>query len=304
MQDPAQLYRFETDVDVASAAAPTLVVALSGFMDAGHVQRLVVDHLLTTLDHRVVATFDVDRLLDYRGRRPMMTLDGDHWTHYGDPALVMYRLVDDAGTPFLLLTGPEPDFEWERVVEAVRSLVGLLGVRVTLSVHGVPMAVPHTRPVGATYHGSDEERRARHPSPFGTVQVPASVATLLEYRLAEHGQDAGGYSVHVPHYLAQSDFAPGAAAGVEALAGAAGLRLPDSALALAATKTLEAVATELENSPEAAEVVAALETQYDDFAARRSAGLLADEDGQMPTADEIGAEFEAFLRGQYGSENS
>lgn len=304
MQDPAQLYRFETDVDVRSAQAPTLLVALSGFMDAGHTQRLLVDHLLVTLDHRVVATFDADQLLDYRGRRPAMTLESDHWTHYEDPTLALYRFVDDKGAPFLLLSGLEPDFQWERVVEAVRGLVGLLGVRTVLSMHGVPMAVPHTRPIGATYHGSSEERRSAHPSPFGTIQVPGSLATLLEYRLGEHGIDAGGLSVHVPHYLAQSDFTPAALAALQMIAGGTGLHLPDSALALGAAQTLDAVAGELANSPEAEQVVTALETQYDAFVQRRSSGLLDEQDGQMPTADELGAEFEAFLRGQFGSDQS
>ena len=103
MQDPAGLYRLETDIDLADAGAPALIVALAGFFDAGAAQALVVRHLMERLDHRVVATFDIDQLLDYRGRRPVMTYAADHWSEYEDPTLALYRFVDDEGTPFLLL---------------------------------------------------------------------------------------------------------------------------------------------------------------------------------------------------------
>jgi len=47
-----------------------LVHVLTGFIDAGQAGALARDHLLATMQHRRVATFDVDRLLDYRSRRP------------------------------------------------------------------------------------------------------------------------------------------------------------------------------------------------------------------------------------------
>ena len=50
-----------------------LVHALTGFVDAGQAGHLAVAHLLANLERRVVATFDIDQLLDYRSGRPMMT---------------------------------------------------------------------------------------------------------------------------------------------------------------------------------------------------------------------------------------
>ena len=52
-----------------------------------------------------------------------MTFDRDRWSSYDDPCLVLHRLTDRDGKPFLLLAGPEPDYQWERVVEAIRQLV-------------------------------------------------------------------------------------------------------------------------------------------------------------------------------------
>ena len=62
-----------------------------------------LDHILETHESRVIASFDVDQLLDYRGRRPVMVFDRDHWSSYDDPSLLLHRVVDKEGVPFLLL---------------------------------------------------------------------------------------------------------------------------------------------------------------------------------------------------------
>ncbi|NYE02918.1 hypothetical protein BJY21_004102 [Kineosphaera limosa] len=298
--DPDGLIRFETDIDPAHAAAPVLVVALSGFFDAGSAQGLLVRHLMER-EHQVVATVDIDQLLDYRGRRPLMTFAADHWSAYDDPVLAVYRLRDDEGRPFLLLAGPEPDFQWERFVEAVRRLIAMLGVELVISAHGIPMAVPHTRPLGASFHANREERREGHRSIIGEVTVPGSVSGLLELRLGEQGADACGYAVHVPHYLAQSDYAPAAVTALNCVLSQTGLVIDGQALESAAQETLAVVAAELEGSPDAAELVSTLEEQYDNRTEEPSpAQALLDDDGRVPTADQLGAEFEAFLREETG----
>ncbi|MCA0437513.1 MAG: PAC2 family protein [Austwickia sp.] len=305
MLDPRELYSFETDTDVSALRASVLVVAFGGYLDAGGTQRLLVDHLLSTLQHSVVATFDIDQLFDYRGRRPVMTFERDRWTAYEDPTLVLYRVLDDEGVPFLLLSGREPDYQWERVVEAVRGLIDRFGVSLTVTVYGIPMAVPHTRPLWVSAHATHDYLVHGRDSVFGTVKVPAGAQNLLELRLGEAGHQAVGYAVHVPHYVAQSDYPAAALAGLENLIAATGLALPDAALQIAAADTQRAIAAEVAKTEDAPQVVEALEEQYDGFVAgRQRKALLAGDDSLIPTADELGAEFEQFLRQQDGPEGS
>jgi len=171
--DPADLYSLADDVPTLDG--PVLIQALTGFIDAGGGSRLAREHLLRSLDSRIIATFDVDSLLDYRARRPIMVFVRDHWESYEQPQLAVHLLKDEAGVPFLLLDGPEPDVSWERFVEAVRLLSDQLGVRVTVGLNAIPMAVPHTRPVGMTAHATRPELVADYPVWVDTVQVPASV---------------------------------------------------------------------------------------------------------------------------------
>jgi hypothetical protein len=297
VQNPSELYRFETDAEPQDLRASVMIVTLGGFVDAGQTQRLLTDHLLASSDGTVVASFDVDQLLDYRGRRPGMVFDSNRWVSYDDPALALHRLVDRDGTPFLLLAGPEPDYQWERVVEAIRELVVMLGVDLVVTAHGIPMAVPHTRPIGMTAHATDPRLVPEQLNPFGRVQVPGSLSSLLELRLGESGHDAMGFAIHVPHYLAQSEFADGAVTALNAITGATALDLPIDDLVAAAGLNRAEIAEELAGSDEVAQVVAALERQYDTFVeGLQKPSLLATDVSELPSADEIGAEFEQFLR--------
>src|SRR5262249_8286918 len=128
--DPTELYQVEEDAEAALAPGPdarptsapeprALLHHFGGYIDAGHAGRLAVEHLLAALPGTMIATFDVDQLLDYRSRRPTMTFEADHWADYDEPLLALYAMRDLAGTPFLLLTGPEPDTQWERFAAAV-----------------------------------------------------------------------------------------------------------------------------------------------------------------------------------------
>jgi predicted ATP-grasp superfamily ATP-dependent carboligase len=282
---------------------PVLVHTLTGFVDAGQAGRLARDHLLDTLEHRPVATFDVDVLLDYRSRRPPMVFDSDHWVSYEDPALELHELTDAGGNRFLLLEGAEPDVAWERFIAAVLGLVEELGVRLTVGLHGIPMGVPHTRPTSVTAHATRRDLVGGREPWIGTVQVPGSVINLLELRLGQAGRDALGFAVHVPHYLAQAEYPAAAAALLDNVAAATDLVLPTTALHAAAERTRAELDEQVAASTEVAEVVHALEQQYDAFMASRSpsssggsgSGDLLAGRGGFPTPDEIGAELERFL---------
>lgn len=278
-----------------SPTGPVLVHALRGFVDAGAAGEIAVEHLLERFSVTRLATFDVDQLVDYRSRRPPMTFDADRWTEYDEPSLVVDRLTDDEGAGFLLLHGVEPDLQWERVAAAVRELVERFDVSLTVGVHGIPMGVPHTRPLSLTAHGTREGLVEDYTSFFGRVRVPGSFGALLELRLGQTEHDALGVTVHVPHYLAQSRYAPAAVVALQHVEKATGLALGTDGLAEAAAEAQLEVAELVAQNDEVGAVVRQLEEQYDAFT--RSVGrtnLLA-EDAALPTADELGAEFERFL---------
>lgn len=296
MLDPRGLYELHTVDD--AVGAPVLVHALRGFMDAGAAGTTVSETLLTELESTRLATFDVDQLFDYRGRRPVMTFDTNKWTEYDEPSLVVDIVKDVSGQSFLLMHGMEPDTQWERFSAAVRTIIEDCNVSLTVGVHGIPMGIPHTRPLGVTVHGTRDDLVGSEQAWFGAAQVPGSAAALLEMRLGEAGHDAIGFAAHVPHYLAQARFPQAAETLMSRIEGATGLELPILALAESERETAADIERQVADAPEVQAVVHALEEQYDAFVKADDKPSLLASDGQMPTADELGAEFERFLAEQ------
>ncbi|MGP3963630.1 proteasome assembly chaperone family protein [Nonomuraea sp. 3N208] len=293
MFDPKDLYQLADDAP--ELHDPVLLYHFDGFVDAGGAGRLALGHLLAELEHRVVATFDVDRLLDYRSRRPIMTFDTDRWVECESPELAVHVMRDSTGTQFLVMSGPEPDREWELFAKAVGTLVARLGVSKLVTMHGIPMAVPHTRPLGLTMHASRPELINSQTSAFGRVQVPGSVAAVIEFRLGAEGHDALGYAVHVPHYLSQAEYPTAAVAALEAVTRGTGLVFPMDALRDAAQRTNVEIEEQIQASAELSTAIKGLEQQYDAFAGGTDRENLIAESTPMPTGDELAAQFERFL---------
>jgi predicted ATP-grasp superfamily ATP-dependent carboligase len=289
----------EAEVTEAGARRGLVLVHdVAGEFDAASAGALAGAHLLTALPHEVVARFDVDSLVDYRAHRPRMTFSGDRYESFAAPELLLYALEDDAGEPFLLLHGTEPDFAWERFVAAVGWLVERLGVTSVVSLQAIPMPVPHTRPVTVTAHATRRSLIAEYPVYWGEMRLPGSIAALLELRMGEADVDAYGVAAHVPHYLAQATFPAASLTLLEHLSRLTGLHVPTEALREAAEAHRSEVDEQIARSSENTAVVAALEQQFDQFtAAREGTGLLSDI-GEVPSGDEIGAELERFLAEQ------
>jgi hypothetical protein len=302
MKDVAGLVHIVDEVPEEAIGLP-MVLSLDGFLDAGNATARAVQHLLDQGSARasapasggpVLATFDVDALHDYRARRPPMSFVHDHYEAYEAPRLVVRLLHDQAGNGFLLLQGPEPDHRWEAFCLAVREVVERLEVTTVLSLGAVPMAVPHTRPIAVTPHANRPELLDAESPWRGELRIPSSAQALLEVRLGEWGHDALGFVVHIPHYLAQLDYPRGTLTLLGRAAGALGLTLDVSGVEAEAADRDAEIARYLANNEEVSSIVTALENQYDAFDRGQEDSLLAE--GQpLPTAEELGEQFQQFL---------
>jgi hypothetical protein len=288
--------------ELDDAPALTMVVVLDGFLDAGNAAVRASQHLVD-LDGggRVVATFDVDEFHDYRARRPAMSFTRDHYEAYDAPRLVVRLLHDSGATPYLLLSGPEPDNRWEAFARAVRDVVERFGVSRVVGMGAVPMAVPHTRPIAVTHHANNAALITGESPWRGELRVPSSAQALLEVRLGEWGHDMMGFVAHIPHYLAQLDYPQASRALLELVEKAGRLTVDLSGLAAEAEDREAEISRYLSANEEVGDVVHALERQYDAFErAEESGSSLLAADEPLPTGDEIGHQFEQFLAGLDG----
>ncbi|WP_278312917.1 proteasome assembly chaperone family protein [Lolliginicoccus levis] len=301
MVDDSHIYELEfpsPSIEHTDGTGPVLLHGLEGFADAGHAVSIVTNHLRESLETELIASFAVDELIDYRSRRPPMTFVSDHFSSYDKPELSLYAVKDLQGTPFLLLAGMEPDFKWEKFTAAVQVLAERFGVSQSVGLSAIPMAVPHTRPLGVIGHAS-EPGKVPASDRLGTeVQVPGSASALLELRMGQNGFDARGFSVHVPHYLSQSPYPAAALRLLASVTEVTGISVPLQALEESARTIAGQVDEQLAGNEEAAAVVHALENQYDLTHRGDAAPSLLESGQELPSGDELGAEFERFLAEQ------
>ena len=256
----------------------------------------------------LLATIDPDEVLDYRARRPIMTFVTDHFAAVDMPQISLHEVTDATGRPFLLLTGPEPDYQWQRFCAAVLEIVRVTGTKMTVGLSAIPWPAPHTRPIGVTVHGNDPAVVANPYPMAGNIQVPGHIGGMLELALGQAGEKAVGIATHVPHYLTQFEYPTATIAMLESLQQITGLSIPVDSLRAAASRAEGEIAEQLQSNEEFVTIVRALEQQYDQMAALRAStpaagGSELAPGGEVPSGEEIAAQVEQFLAQMSEREN-
>lgn len=293
MRDPVELITFHHDV--LFPEPPILIHAFNGFVDAGGGVRQFAEHILENCDHTLVASFDVDELIDYRARRPKMQFVVDHFSSVEFPSIDVHDVLDANGKRFLLVSGPEPDYQWNRFLAAMEVIVAKYKVELAIGVSAIPWPMPHTRPLGLTVHGNDPDLLFGVGSVIGEIEVPGHVGALVEFHLGQIGLKSMGITAQVPHYLAQFDYPQGALALLDGLMAGPDIVIPRGELTDLAAKSLANITEQLSGNEEFAAVVQALEGQYDQIAEALMGGAGGVADADIPSAEQIAAQVEAFL---------
>lgn len=284
-----------------SASAPPiprglpLVIALTGFTDAGSAVSRVIDYFRDELAPTPLVVFSNDALLDYRARRPIVSFEKDHLTDYRPQRLELSFAHDSLGHPFLLLAGYEPDFGWDAFAQSIVDFVHEYAASSVTWVHAIPMPVPHTRPIGTTVSGTRADLTEAHSVWQPHTQVPATAGHLLEFRLAQAGARIAGFVLLVPHYLGDTEYPAAALAALDSLTVATGLVFSGDELREENRDYLEKVTEQIAGSDELARMVEGLEERYDAYMAGSTLATPMIHTGDLPSADELAAELERFL---------
>jgi hypothetical protein len=281
---PSAVAIFEL-TDPGDLAAPVLIAAMDGWVDAGTAATLAAERLAG--EGEVVVAFDGDALFDYRARRPTLEIVDGELSELTWPELTIRR-ARVADRDLLVLTGAEPDFRWRAFSTAVLELVERLGVAQWISLGAIPAAVPHTRavPIIGTASRPGLLQAEVRPGPAGILRVPSAAISALEMSMAHTAIPALGYFAQIPHYTS----GPYPAAAV-ALLRVVGQHLdiepplgdlPEEARQLRARLDIAAGADESTRA-----YVERLETMVDEE--------------RLPSGDDLISEIERFLRDQGGT---
>jgi hypothetical protein len=272
-----------------------LVIALTGFTDAGSAVSGLIDYVREELDPIPLAVFSNDVLLDYRARRPVISFDQDHLTDYRPPRLELSLAHDALGQAFLVLAGYEPDFAWDGFARTVIDFAESLAVSTVTWVHAIPMPVPHTRPIGTTVSGTRSDLTEAHSVWQPHTQVPATAGHLLEYRLTDEGYAVAGFVLLIPHYLGDTEYPASTLAALDSITVATGLVFTGDDLREQNREYLTKVDEQVAESEELSRMLQGLEERYDAYMAGSTQATPIIHAGDLPSADELAAELERFL---------
>jgi hypothetical protein len=276
-----------------------LILGLDGWIDAGGAAAQAMAALVASGDTEVVATFDSDALTDSRARRPTLQLTDGVIEHLTWPTIELRAGTDRDGRGLLLLTGPEPDMRWKQFCDDVLALAARLSATLTIGLGAFPSPVPHTRPVRLASTASTSELAESVGFMPGTIQVPVGIHAAIEAAMAAQDRPAVGVWARVPHYIANIPYPGAAVALLEGVQRLTGISVDLAELQAAAAITHARVNSLISNSDEHAGLLSALEEQWD---AEYSSPVAAPDAGPMPenlpSADELAAELEKFLRNQ------
>ncbi len=272
---------------------PLLVVMLTGWIDASSAAEAAFGAMRGSCQASDLATFDSDVFIDYRARRPTMELRDGVNTRLVWPEIVVSTGRTPDGRDIVLLGGPEPDSQWLRFCNSVSELAVTLGVVRMIALGAYPFSSPHTRQPRMSCTAPSAETFAGLPFLTSSLDIPAGVSAALEHSLHAAGIPALGMWVQVPHYVAAMPFPAASVALLEMLHRVTGATVPLDELSSAALiqrqRSDELVAANAEHVA----MVHQLEVAYD--AADPQAGSLT---AELPSADQLAAEVERFLRDQ------
>ncbi|MEA2631522.1 MAG: hypothetical protein QOE66_1741 [Chloroflexota bacterium] len=271
--------------DTRDLIAPVLVAAFDGWVDAGSAATTALGVLAD--DGEAVATFDADRLFDYRARRPPLEIVDGRLTALTWPELVLRRTRIEE-RDLLVLVGPEPDYRWRTFTADVVDLAGRLGVVQWISLGAIPAAVPHTRrvPIIGTEAAPGLLRGQIAAGPAGTLRVPSALVSAIEIEIAAAGIPALGYFAQVPHYVS-GPYATAALELLRTLGNHLAVEIPVGELTEEARelRTRLDTATGLDETTRS--YVERLEGMYDEQ--------------RLPSGDDLISDIERFLRDQGGA---
>ena len=275
--------------EVGALDRPVMLVGLEGWFDVAGAATQAVN-AFTSADHAItVGEIDPDPFYDFTQQRPQVTIVDDDEREILWPAneFILQRgeVPNDRGHRDVVgLIGVEPHLNWRTYVETVITVSVALGCEAVVTVGSGAEALPHSRipPVtGSTAHPQLANRLGLVAPSYEGI---TGVAGVLQAELEARDIPAISLRVGIPHYLVNAEHPQSAAALVRHLSHV--LDVPTTLDLGDQINSWREVHDEIVAGDEQLKMyVRMLEAEFD----RRA-------EAAIPSADDLGDEFESFLR--------
>jgi hypothetical protein len=279
--------------DLGPLRSPVMLVALTGLFDIGGAATTAVDLFAPADTAITVGEIDPDPFYDFTQERPQVEFDEGEVRTIRWPEN-QFEVVRGRGErDLVVLVGVEPHLCWRTFSGCITRVATALGCEAVVTVGSAAEPVPHTRRPMVT--GSTTDPALAHSLGIGqpTYQGMTGVVGVIQADLAAAGIPSVSLRVGIPHYLMNAEH-PLAVSALQAhLAHVLNVPVP------AAESDLDGeVARWRSLHDEVVEADAQLQFYVNmleqDFDRKAEAAI--------PSADDLGAQFEEFLRSQRDDE--
>jgi proteasome assembly chaperone (PAC2) family protein len=299
---------------------PILVAAFRGWNDGGSAATVAAAFLRNRCDAERIGVIDPDDFVDYQQTRPTVAVEEGEFRRISWPETeILTARLPDGERDLVLVVGTEPNYRWRVFSGAIADLARDLGVTLAITLGGLLADTPHTRPVPVSGAAHDPDLIGRHDLEPVRYEGPTGIVGVLHDNFGRVGIPSASLWAAVPHYLGGNSNPTAALALVRALEPLVECELSPVDLEAASAEFDRQIARVVAEDPEMRSYVAELEERLDsgdldddeddDDERELRLGFALDEADvddeademtadDLPSADELAAELQDFLRRQ------
>ena len=283
MVEPTDL---TTDLGIKN---PVVVIAFTGWNDAGDAASTAVHTLVTSTSARAIAEIDPEIFTDFATVRPHVRLDEHRNREIAWPTVGVWA-ASLPGTDVVLVLGPEPALRWRLFSEQVVDVAEAVGATMLLTLGALLADVPHTRPTHIVATASDDLLSERFDLERPSYEGPTGIVGVVQHALGRAGIPTAALWAAVPGYASQVPSPRAAIALIERACSMMGTPSPTSALSGEVIRYDAQIAALIDDDEDLTTYVRRLEAMADEMADDDEPGI----DDTDP--ERLAAEVEQFLR--------
>lgn len=282
---------------IPTLRSPVMVIAFSGWNDAGEAATSAASHLLaswtdpsTDVVPELIAEVDPEDFYDFQVNRPMVDIDESNIRSLTWPGTQIFGLrTPTLDHDFVIVRGVEPSMKWKSFAADILDLADDCEVDLVVTLGSMLADTPHTRPITVSGSGAHPDIARRLGVEISKYQGPTGILGVIQDACVRRGIDAVSLWAGIPHYASSSPSPKATLALINALEDFLEISLPQGELPDEARSWENEVTEMAKEDSDVAEYVKALEESKDS--------------SELPeaTGESIARELERFLRRQ--SEN-
>jgi proteasome assembly chaperone (PAC2) family protein len=274
--------------------SPVMVIAFSGWNDAGEAASGAASHLLGCWTDpafdvvpELIAEVDPEEFYDFQVNRPTVYVDDSSIRNLTWPGTQVFALATPTlSHDFIVVRGVEPSMKWKTFSSDLLDLADDCEVDLVITLGSMLADTPHTRPITVSGSGAHPDIATRLGVEISKYEGPTGILGVIQDSCIHRGIDAISLWAAIPHYASNSPSPKASLALVNALEDFLEVSIPQGDLPDEAIEW-EAEVTELaKEDSDVSEYVKALEESKDAV------------DLPEATGESIARELERFLRRQ------